>query len=322
MACNETQTNCQPCKDCPPITPPVQPRCNVILADGVFTNSTVTVDNGCIVAVAKGNPFEYRPDANCGGTGGGGGGSGLDGDPGPQGPAGTVAVGSYRMVGYDQPLRIWNTGTASSAVLNFEIPESRPGQSGGGSTQGATDDRAGIEIEDGLIKTLPAHWPPVLYILSGGDDGSGVSITFEKNDSNGIVTAKINASGLRNELLQLIQNMQNQIDAIPPPPFTGAWADMTGQYPPWQNHVNQGPGPLMVSLHSRGQSPVAGDSNPPAMVMSLQVDDVIMESAAHQVIGSTGAGLVTAYINGVIIPEGSTFRWDDFGFSSTLRGLR
>lgn len=321
MACNETQKNCQPCKDCPPITPPVQPRCNVILADGVFTNATVIIDNGCIVAVARGNPFEYRPDANCGGGGGGGGGgSGLDGDQGPQGPAGTVAVGSYRMVGYDQPLRIWNTGTASSAILNFEIPESRPGQpGGGGSTQGVTDDRAGIEIEDGLVKTLPIHWPPVLYILGEGDDGSGVAITFEKDDSNGVVTAKIDASGLRNELLQLIQNMQNQIDAIPPPPFTGAWADMTGQYPPDQNHVNQGPGPLMVSLRSWHQR--IDDTQPP-QVLWLEVDNIMMEQAGPQIIQNTGAGQVAAYINGVVIPEGSTFRWKGFGLYPTIRGLR
>lgn len=322
MACNNTQTNCQPCKDCPPITPPVQPRCNVILADGVFTNATVTIDNGCIVAVAKGNPFEYRPDANCGGTGGGGGGTGrdgLDGDPGPQGPGGTAVVGSYRMVGYDQPLRIWNTGTASSAILNFEIPESRPGQPGGGGTQGATDDRAGIEIEDGLVKTLPIHWPPILYILSDDDD-SGVVITFEKNDSSGVVTAKIDASGLRNELLQLIQNMQNQIDAIPPPPFTGAWEDMSGQYPPGQNHVNQGPGPLMVSLRSEIQNPVSGDDN--LLVLQLEVDNIMMEEAARLTIVEPGVSRVVASINGVIIPEGSTFQWKGFGLTPALRGLR
>ncbi len=45
---------------------------------------------------------------------------------GAKGDTGELKVGSVKQVGYDEPLKIENSGTASDAVFDFEIPQGRP----------------------------------------------------------------------------------------------------------------------------------------------------------------------------------------------------
>lgn len=126
MGCDKSNGNCQPCKDCQDVIPPVMPRCDVILPDGVFANAVVTVNGGCIVQIAEGEPLLYQPDPCCqvaGGGSSGNQGAGLKGDKGDPGRNATIAVGSVRTVAADQPARVINMGTTTNAIFDFEIPQ-------------------------------------------------------------------------------------------------------------------------------------------------------------------------------------------------------
>lgn len=314
MACNEVQSNCQPCKDCPPQTPPVLPRCDVILDDGVFSHATVYVENGCIVAVMSGAPFVYAPEANCGETGGGGGRDGLDGDPGPPGAAATVDVGTVSMVGWEQPLRIWNTGTTAAAILNFEIPAQKP-LDPDDSTNGITDNTAGINITNGLIQDIPATWPPVLYLMSStGADDSGITIEFTKDENTGVVTAVIDSSVLAADFQSAINDLIVRIEELEDNrPFMNPWELATDDYLPNEDHQNTFPYPIQVKMFMQRKG-TASQPSPTFSRLAIAINGThhseSWASSGCTAASGTGPNFpgYDAYLTATI-PPGSTFRW-------------
>lgn len=217
MACNKQPTACAPCNDCPPATP-IEPRCNVMLDDGVFTNATVVVENGCIVSVQKGEPLVYRPDICCDAPQTSGrGDEPCDCPPGDPGENATVSIAQVFTIEYGEQARAENIGTPSNVILNLYIPQGRPGQDSD-SISGVTDERGGIVIENGVVKMLPATWPPVLFV-QGETDNQQVSLTFSAPDpGTGMVKATLNLQPLINsmnfERQQSEQNLQNQINQL------------------------------------------------------------------------------------------------------------
>lgn len=218
MACNNRPTSCAPCDDCPPTPAPLTPRCDVMLVDGTFVNATVVIENGCIVSVQQGTPPVYRPDICCDTPGGGGGGDEpCDCPPGDPGENATVSIAQVFTIPYGEPARAENIGTPSNVILNLYIPQGRPGQDSD-SISGVTDERGGIVIENGVIKMLPATWPPVLFI-QGQTDNQQVQLTFSAPDTGtGMVTATLNLQSLINsmnfERQQSEQALQAQITAL------------------------------------------------------------------------------------------------------------
>lgn len=313
MACNETQKNCQPCKDCPPITPPVLPRCDIALPDGVFAHATVYVDNGCITRVEAGEPYVYSPEANCGPpVGGGGGGGGTIGDEGPPGPAATVTVGTVTQVGSDQPLRITNVGDSHNAILNFEIPRAAAGGGGGGhEKEGYTGSEAGIIIENGRVIDVPATWPPVMFIMDSLGD-SGIMLSFVKDPNNGVVTPNIDASGLVNRLNREIQELENKINQLPLP-FTGKWQDVTSQHTMGASYINQRAYAIQVQLRMVYTAPLPPDNRIPTT--TIYVDG---EPRAHaqrvdiQTDNPVGNRIPTTIITATV-PPGSSYVFEGAG---------
>lgn len=207
MPCNERPTRCAPSSDCPPTPDPVLPRCDVVLPDGVFTNATVVVEDGCIRQVQAGSPMLYQPDPCCAPTGGGGGGGdGADGDPGEPGQNATITIGQVSTLAPNEQATVVNVGTATNAVLDFGIPEGVPGEDADPPT-GATSNAGGLEIENGLIKTLPTAWPPVLTVTADVDV-PGVTVTVTKNDATGAINLDIEGFGI------VVDNMQQSITAL------------------------------------------------------------------------------------------------------------
>lgn len=225
MACNDKDPNCQPCKDCPPMPDPVLPRCDIALVDGTFTNATVVVEGGCIVSVAAGRAPQYTPNICCDGGGGGGGGGGgddpCDCPPGDDGENATIEIGNVQSVAHDQPAQVFNVGTPTNAVLDFNIPRGEDGDNND-LPGGVTDSRGGIEIENGLIKSLPASWPPALYI-NASTSSPGMTLSASAPDpATGVVTMLLEMGSydteLRNWVTQQITNattpLQSQVTAL------------------------------------------------------------------------------------------------------------
>lgn len=217
MACNKQPTACAPCNDCPS-TEPTPPRCDVVLDDGTFTNATVVVENGCVISVQAGVPLVYRPDLCCDTPQNPGGGvEPCDCPPGDPGEDATVSIAQVFTVEYGEQARAENIGTPSNVILNLYIPQGRPGQDSD-SISGVTDERGGIVIENGVVKMLPAAWPPVLFV-QGQSDNAQVSLSFSPADAQtGIVTATLNIQPLINQMnlerQQSEQAMQAQITAL------------------------------------------------------------------------------------------------------------
>lgn len=183
MACNDRDPNCQPCKDCPPMPEPILPRCDIALTDGTFTNATVVVEEGCIVSVAVGRAPQYTPTVCCDSGGGGGGGGGddpCDCPPGDPGENATIEIGDVQSVAPGAPARVFNDGTDTNAILRFEIPRGADGNDAN-QPEGVTSEAGGIEIVEGLIKTLPATWPPALFIVTE-TTGAGMALTATPPD--------------------------------------------------------------------------------------------------------------------------------------------
>lgn len=163
MSCTNPK-DCRPCEGCLP-TEPIRPHCDVILDDGVYTNATVIVQGGCIVRVQEGQLPVYDV-APCSSSPGGGAPvqpPPCNCPPGADGESATISVGAVHSVAPSAPARVVNTGSLTHANLAFYIPRGMDGQDGEGAT-GVTDNRGNIEIEEGLIKSLPPTWPPVLNI--------------------------------------------------------------------------------------------------------------------------------------------------------------
>lgn len=201
MTCHKL---CEPC-DCPPAPEPVLPRCDIALPDGVFTNATVVVDDGCIVKVEKGRPSQYAPDDCCDG-----GGNAVilppepcDCPPGEPGRNATISIGKVQSIAPGAPPRVENSGTESNAVLDFYIPRGEQGQDAEAGS-GAESDAGGIAIEDGRIIALPAAWPPVLAVASSTDNPD-VSFTFSAPDpETGLAEAEVRVGPMLSTLRQWV----------------------------------------------------------------------------------------------------------------------
>lgn len=212
------------CDECQPYPDPdiIRPRCDLTYTDGVFTNATVVVTNGCITEIQSGSPFTYTPPTCCSTTSGGGGsgGQGPKGDKGDKGDSATVTIGTVRTVAYNEPARIENVGTATNARLNFYIPKGEPGSAASGGTFSAN--RAGFVVKNGLVTDLPMGWTPVSSYMTESDN-NGVTAEVSQNKDNGIVTVKINSASLLNttitndndlksELMELINTLTTRLD--------------------------------------------------------------------------------------------------------------
>lgn len=197
MACNcpDPLDCCQPCPE-PPA--PVLPRCDIALADGVFTNTTVIVEDGCITSVATGRAPQYSPAVCCDDTcgPGNGGGSGTPGTPGRDGADGenaTIDIGQVTTLPPGEAAYIENVGSDTNAVLNFYLPAGEPGPPGD-NIHGISDSSAGIVFEDGVLRQLPGAWPPALAFVANGDP-NGVELSFSQPDQyTGVVTVNLDIS--------------------------------------------------------------------------------------------------------------------------------
>ena len=195
MACQKP-SDCAPCSKCPEAAEPVLPRCDVVLNDGTYTNATVVVEDGCIIAVTAGEPLLYQPDNNCAGSGtGGSGGQALQGDPGTPGAAGTIQINSVFSLPAGSTPTVDNIGTPNAAILNIGIPRGADGTPAV-LPPGASSTAAGIIFEGGLLKNpLPALWPPVLNVVPLAVEGAGVLLGATKRP-DGVVELQLDVTGL------------------------------------------------------------------------------------------------------------------------------
>lgn len=225
MACAKP-SDCAPCSKCPDSPAPVMPRCDVVLADGSYSNATVVVEDGCIISVTQGVPLVYQPDNNCAGTGGtGGGGDSLPGDQGIPGEAATIQIGSVTSLAFGAQPTVENVGTPTHAILNIGIPRGDDGNDATLPSNGADSNAAGINLVNGMItEPLPPAWPPILDIIPQPVIGTGASLTFVKG-ADGIMAVELDISGLitwfNNEIDSLqatINNHEARIAALEPTP--------------------------------------------------------------------------------------------------------
>lgn len=193
MPCNKPK-DCAPCQDCPPTPESVEPRCNNDLTDGVFSNATVTITEGCITLVEDGEPFESTTFP-CGGIGGGEqgpigppGAAGADGPPGPPGPPNHLTVGTTHKIACGQDAQVTINGTSPNQYLTFWIPDCSAAASSGG---GVTDHRGGISFENGLLTDIGgSHWPPVMNVMTTSVTGP-IQLSVTKDPSSGVTTINI-----------------------------------------------------------------------------------------------------------------------------------
>lgn len=190
-------SDCAPCRKCPESPPPVLPRCDIPLNDGVYANATIVVEDGCIIEVQQGTPLLYQPDNNCAGSGTGGEGTpGLQGAQGIPGLNATISIAGATALPPGSAPTVVNLGTPTNASLQFGIPAGEPGENGEDAT-GATVTAAGIIFEDGALQEpLPPAWPPVLDVIPQPVVGSGVTLSRVKNPTTGAVELTLDVSAL------------------------------------------------------------------------------------------------------------------------------
>lgn len=122
---------------------------------------------------------------------------GPQGDTGPTGATGatgaagadaTVSVGSTTTVPYGQAARVTNTGTPGAAVLNFVIPQGKPGEQ--------TTKLDALTL-DALTEPSTAFPVPAV-----GDNGSTLFGKISKwfSDMTALVATKLNAANVVNNL--------------------------------------------------------------------------------------------------------------------------
>ncbi len=114
--------------------------------------------------------------------------TGATGATGPQGDAATVNVGSVSTTAYGNPAQVVNVGTESEAVLNFVIPQGRPGQ--------ATTTMGGLTLD--TITTSTASFPSPQV----GDTGAtafGKIVKFFA-DALSALNGKLNTANVVNNL--------------------------------------------------------------------------------------------------------------------------
>lgn len=200
MSCNckEPLDCCASCGEA--IPKPVMPRCDIALDDGRFTNATVVVENGCITEIEKGKPPQYTPDICCDGPTN----VVVQSDPcdcpkGDKGDNATISIGTVSFAAPDKPPSVINSGTETNAILDFYLPKGEQGKTGL-SPNGVNDDGA-IEIENGVIKSLPATWPPVLMTEIVMQPPSATA-TIEATTEDGKQKITINLNPIINEIKQ------------------------------------------------------------------------------------------------------------------------
>lgn len=202
------------CQRCPEPPAPVMPRCDVILADGTFTNSTVVVEDGCITAVTSGRPPQYSPavccDDNCGGNGEGGSGEpGPPGRPGRDGENASLEIGQVHTVPSDESASVVNVGSDTNAVLDIYIPRGEPGPPGQ-DTSGISDSTAGIVFQDGVLQTLPGAWPPALAFTTESDT-QGAELSFSQPDQHtGVAHVSLSLSTMVDELKEWVEDRMEE----------------------------------------------------------------------------------------------------------------
>jgi hypothetical protein len=244
MACDKPTgdcTNVSPCgsgcSGCGGSTTPapVLPKCqDVSLTAGTFTHATVTVNSqGCITAIASGEPELYTPDECCGDSGGGGGAAGARGPKGDPGAAATVSV--QETIGTGTTWSVENIGTPSAAVFKFTAPA--PSTGGGGTTSGYTGTVGGFRFQAGLVKEAPGG---IVESVEAKKEGNRASLfSFQaipdlQNLSEYDITLNLDAfydsldnkfTGLHNDQTTLITNLTSTV------------ADLTNQVSGLENSV-------------------------------------------------------------------------------------
>lgn len=114
--------------------------------------------------------------------------TGATGATGPQGDAATITVGSVSTTAYGNPAQVVNVGTENEAILNFVIPQGRPGQ--------ATTTMGGLTLD--TITTSTADFPSPQV----GDTGAtafGKIVKFFA-DALSALNSKLNAANVVNNL--------------------------------------------------------------------------------------------------------------------------
>lgn len=113
---------------------------------------------------------------------------GEQGEQGVQGNAATISVGSVTTVPYGQNASVTNSGTEQAAVLDFRIPQGRPGE------QVTKIDNLTIDAI-----TEPSTQFPVPAV---GDNGSTLFGKISKwcSDMAALVATKLNAANVVNNL--------------------------------------------------------------------------------------------------------------------------
>lgn len=206
MGCNKDNGDCRPCQDCADVVQPIIPRCqDVVLAAGVYTNATVTVNElGCIVRLDSGEPLLYSPDPCCQTAAG----AGLKGDRGEPGKNATIAIGTVTSVSADSQPKVTNVGTETNAVLNFEIPRGKAGEQAENQVGINLDDK-GMVVKNGSITEVPLGWPGYSNLIGGSADGMTVDIAFD--NEIGSATFTVNPAGFKAELIAEIKKV---LDAL------------------------------------------------------------------------------------------------------------
>lgn len=114
--------------------------------------------------------------------------TGATGATGPQGPGATIEVGTVSTTAYGNPVQITNSGTETDAVLDFVIPQGKPGEQ--------TTKMSLLTLD--TITTQTAEYP----IPAVGDVGStawGKIVKFF-NDIKTAVTGKVDKTSIVNNL--------------------------------------------------------------------------------------------------------------------------
>lgn len=114
--------------------------------------------------------------------------TGATGATGPQGPGATINVGTVSTTAYGNPVQITNSGTETDAVLDFVIPQGKPGEQ--------TTKMSSLTLD--TITTQTAEYP----IPAVGDVGStawGKIVKFF-NDIKTAVTGKVDTTSIVNNL--------------------------------------------------------------------------------------------------------------------------
>lgn len=120
--------------------------------------------------------------------------TGAQGPQGATGPGATIEVGTVSTTAYGNTAQVTNSGTATAAVLDFVIPQGKPGEQ--------TTKMSGLTLD--TVTASTANYP----IPATGDTGSvawGKVIKFF-NDAKTAIASKINISDIVNNLTSTATN--------------------------------------------------------------------------------------------------------------------